>query len=592
MAYTNFTNCTQSEYTDIIYSQDDKNRIRIWFNNVELSDAGQYCESLSGTNRVLPNDGGKRFTIGNFISKEYTLILRDLPVATVIADQVRISIGTLVDSDNDTWEDVPIGIFNIQDTPQTDKNKVTIKLRDNRIKFDFGYNAQPLIEQQGGAATLGQILSDICTQAGVINDVSSFAGDSISVAIYDNSIKATNYVSYIAEQAGAIPIITREGHLNFIYLNNLSTWRIPLSIVEKYEIGTPFTIERVVYESGIIKYETSNDDTKETLYLDAANMYINSLAQVISVFNVVENFELDSATTGKVLGNPAIDPYDLIEIYDDDDTNEPTIFKTLANNTYTFNGVHRQTFDTQIGKEERTENVTISGEGAFKKTVKTEIDNIEATVSTIVSQSGDIRGIVLGNYTLTNDATFQANKTYYYLTNSGDYAVYTNYNVGDTIPADTIYELTGSIVEKIDNSNEDLQNQINANSDAIQTLNQTTTSRFDQTINSFEASFNTVTQTINDNQNSTNQKFDDIRNYLRYEEINGVGIVTLGTSGSEIVLRQRNDRVYFEQNGNEVAYISNNQLYITDAQFLNSIRVGNFAFIPRSNGSLGFRKVS
>ena len=79
---------------------------------------------------------------------------------------------------------------------------------------------------------------------------------------------------------------------------------------------------------------------------------------------------------------------------------------------------------------------------------------------------------------------------------------------------------------------------------------------------------------------------------MRYEEINGVGVVTLGTSGSEIVLRQRNDRVYFEQNGQEVAYISNNQLYITDAQFLNSIRIGNFAFIPRSNGSLGFRKVT
>ena len=220
------------------------------------------------------------------------------------------------------------------------------------------------------------------------------------------------------------------------------------------------------------------------------------------------------------------------------------------------------------------------------------VDKVNQRITSEISQVDDIRGIVLGNYTITSDATFQANKTYYSLTNDGNYEIYTNYNVGDTIPADTIYELTGSIVEKIDNSNEDLQNQINSNNSAIQNLRQETSSQFTQTVSSFEASFNTVTQAINNNQTDTNQKFDDIRNYLRYEEINGVGVVTLGTSGSEIVLRQRNDRVYFEQNGTEVAYISNNQLYITDAQFLNSIRIGNFAFIPRSNGSLGFRKVS
>lgn len=220
------------------------------------------------------------------------------------------------------------------------------------------------------------------------------------------------------------------------------------------------------------------------------------------------------------------------------------------------------------------------------------VDKVNQRITSEISQVDDIRGIVLGNYTITGDTTFQANKTYYYLTNDGNYEIYTNYSVGDTIPADTIYELTGSIVEKVDNSNENLQNQINANNNAIQNLRQETSSQFTQTVNSFEASFNTVTQAINNNQTDTNQKFDDIRNYLRYEEINGVGVVTLGTSGSEIVLRQRNDRVYFEQNGNEVAYISNNQLYITDAQFLNSIRIGNFAFIPRSNGSLGFRKVS
>ena len=392
MAYTNFTNCTANKYKEIIYSQDDKNRIRIWFNNVELEDAGEYCESFSGTSRVLPSDGSKRFSLSNFIAKEFDLVLRDLPENTVIEDQVKISIGTLVDEDNNTYEDVPIGVFNIQGTPTTNSKKISIKLRDNRVKFDFSYNAQPLIELNGGSATLGQILNDICTKAGVTNNVGNFEGDDIEVSIYDNSISATTYVSYILEQGGYIPTIDRYGNLIKIDISNLVTHRIPLSIVEKYEIGTPFEIERVVYESGIIKYESSNDETLDTLYLNSANPYITEQEQIDTIFEKLEGFTIDSVTAGRILGNPAIDPYDLIEIYDDEEQGEPTIFKTLANNSYTFNGVHRHNFETQIGLEERTENVSKNSEETFRKYARTNINNLDGQIQLAVGDIDDLQG--------------------------------------------------------------------------------------------------------------------------------------------------------------------------------------------------------
>lgn len=439
MAYTNFTNCTEEEYLEVIYSQDDKNRIKIWFNNVELEDAGEYCESLNGTNRILPNDGSKRFSLDNFVAKDYTLVLRDLPEETIIADQIEISIGTVVDIEyvvtsdetyligknyysysnnnytllvagidyeidtaitgtvyetSDIYEDVPIGIFNLQDIPTTDKNKTTLKLRDNRVKFDFDYNALPLIETLGGTATLGDILDDICNIAGVTNNVGSFDGDDIEIAIYDNSIKATTYVSYILEQGGYIPTIDRDGSLIKIDLSDLATYRIPLSIVEKYEIGTPYTIQRVVYESGIIKYESSSDETLDTLYLNSANPYIQEQEQIDNIYTKLNGFSIDSANTGKILGNPAIDPYDLIEIYDDEDENENVILTTFANNTYSFTGVHRQTFDTQIGLEERTENVSKNSEQSFRKYAKTSIDNIEGKIVLATGDINDLEGRV------------------------------------------------------------------------------------------------------------------------------------------------------------------------------------------------------
>lgn len=383
MAYTSFTNCTIQEYKNIIYSQDERNDLKIWFNDIELEDAAIKCEKITRIARILPDDGNKVFSLDNFRSTNIEVILHDVDIED-IQDQVKISIGTLVDVDNDTYEYVPLGIFNIQDTPVNDNGKITLKLRDNRVKFDFYYNAQPLIEGQGGSATKMEILEDICLQAGVTNTITSFNGDSDLIGIYDNTITGTTYVSYLMEQAGLIAVIDRNGELKAIDLTNLYTWRIPLSIIEGYQIGTPYQIERVCYESGIIKYESSSDETLDTLYINGSNPYISQQSQIDYIYNNLNNFTIDSVTTKRVLGNPCIDPYDIIEVYNDLDGSNDIIFRTLANTTYTYNGVHRDIFDTQIGKEERTENVSLKGDEAFKKYARTSIDNLNGEITLVV----------------------------------------------------------------------------------------------------------------------------------------------------------------------------------------------------------------
>lgn len=48
-------------------------------------------------------------------------------------------------------------------------------------------------------------------------------------------------------------------------------------------------------------------------------------------------------------------------------------------------------------------------------------------------------------------------------------------------------------------------------------------------------------------------------------------------------------KLSFYQGSDEVAYFSNNKLYVTDAEILERLQLGKFAFIPRSNGNLSFR---
>ena len=374
---------TSDRYKEVIYSQDCRHKLKIWFNDVELENADIYCEKLTVSSRIIPN-GSKVFMLENFISKEATLILHEVDLS-VIKDQVKISIGTLVDNE---YEYVPIGIFNIQDKPTTDNGKTTIKLRDNSVKFDFNYNGKELIDNNGGSATKLQILQDICNQAGVVCNITEFLGSEDLIGIYDNTITGRTYVSYLAGQSGAIPTINRDGELIFVYINNLVVHEIPLHFVEKYNNGDLFKISRVVYESGIIKYESGTTDN-DTLFLDSSNPYLGTQSQIDNIFEIANGFAINSFSTGTIIGNPAIASYDLLSITDGDNT-----YITLATNELVYNGVIIQTFDTQIGLEERKENVSLNGENTFRKGAKTEIDRVHARIT---GEAGRIDTIEISN---------------------------------------------------------------------------------------------------------------------------------------------------------------------------------------------------
>lgn len=79
-------------------------------------------------------------------------------------------------------------------------------------------------------------------------------------------------------------------------------------------------------------------------------------------------------------------------------------------------------------------------------------------------------------------------------------------------------------------------------------------------------------------------------------ETTRTGVVTIGKKNNPITLKLANDILYFEINDEKVAYIGTDsqgksKLYIVNANLLSSLQIGNFAFIPRDNGSLSFRKV-
>lgn len=117
--------------------------------------------------------------------------------------------------------------------------------------------------------------------------------------------------------------------------------------------------------------------------------------------------------------------------------------------------------------------------------------------------------------------------------------------------------------------------------------------KFIQTDSEFVMDFNNTKTRVSGLEDLTATEFEEINSYIKFKD----GTIELGkppTNPNDTALSVliTNNEIQFLENGNKVAYISNNRLYITHGQFLNTLRLGNFTFEPRTNGNLSFRKVN
>lgn len=103
-----------------------------------------------------------------------------------------------------------------------------------------------------------------------------------------------------------------------------------------------------------------------------------------------------------------------------------------------------------------------------------------------------------------------------------------------------------------------------------------------QTKNEFQFQLNQVNTSIQDV-----ARFNEISKYLRFEN----GNIILGRTGNEFTMKIENDKISFLSGDKELAYFKNQKFYVIDGEF-NSFRVGDYAFVPRVNGNLSFKKVT
>ena len=99
--------------------------------------------------------------------------------------------------------------------------------------------------------------------------------------------------------------------------------------------------------------------------------------------------------------------------------------------------------------------------------------------------------------------------------------------------------------------------------------------------------FTAITDEIKGNVASNQELLEE---YIRFKG----ALIELGKVGNAFTAELSNEELAFKENGQKIAYISNNSLVITNAEIRNKLSLGNetrgwFDFIPRANGNLSIK---
>ncbi len=121
----------------------------------------------------------------------------------------------------------------------------------------------------------------------------------------------------------------------------------------------------------------------------------------------------------------------------------------------------------------------------------------------------------------------------------------------------------------------------------LQSIQQDFQSSITQNSKEIRMDFTSITNEIKGNV-AANQEL--LEEYIRFKG----ALIELGKVGNAFTAELSNKELAFKENGQKIAYISNNSLVITNAEIRNKLSLGNdtrgwFDFIPRANGNLSIK---
>lgn len=198
------------------------------------------------------------------------------------------------------------------------------------------------------------------------------------IAVYDNTVSARIYLSYIAEQAGGIAVIGRDGKLYIKTIGEKSI-TLPLKLFKTFKWGEKFKITRVRYDDGTQLFE-KGDTTGNTVYISQDNMYIVDQEQIDNIYNALKDLEFYSFE-GESIIDPALDTGDIVVI---DGKN------VIYQGSMQFSGRWITSIESKIqskAKEETTRRT--SSQKTINRKIQSHINQIDGKITQLTQETNE-----------------------------------------------------------------------------------------------------------------------------------------------------------------------------------------------------------
>ena len=540
-------------------------------------------------------NSGTNLTVGDVTSSELTVEIR----STEAIQQGEVLTYYMIEDGVETL----IGKFIAEKPTVASRTSIKFSAYDNIVKTEKVFSEWLRENQDAFPMTLLSLVQRACGYCGVTLATTDFPMYNMSVgAFYADEITCRQILSWAAAIAGRFVRANTRGEIEFAWYASAQN----VTMSPSKQSGEVTSLE--VYDNGrgdlsITSSEmTVTDDGEGNVVADIPNVMVLESNGNVSLVSAVA---IPYTSGGLSYETYTTDPIQRVQIKHSDDDVGVIYPADATGNCFALSGnMILGTCSTEVVTSVATSLYTQLSDVTYVPA------NIH-TFRTIRVRAGDIISVVCGNGSTITTYVMKVAVTSSGTTisSSGD----KSYGENAAVASERLSNLTGKIlsiqksVDGLEIKNQDLTGSISsikATTDSIETtvsgvvsdvsdvkdsVSEMSTT-FSQTKEAFEMRFSTAEGDLD----ALKEGADKQSKYIRFVD----GEIHLGETSSQLTLVLTNEKVSFFNGSKEIAYVSENKLYITDGEFLANLYIGKFAFTPRdansgtsAAGNLSFRKV-
>ena len=488
--------------------------------------------------------------IGNTYVKKIKANLLDSITDDLVDKDFDVSVGAKFLVNNvETTEYVDLGTYTVEKPTDTQtENRTSLigysQLLDN---LDKPYTTE--LDYENDTITIADVYEELCDNLGLTPESLIFTNSTIEVEEnpFANGEKNRDVLRSIEKTSCSfVDIDPTTNEISLKWLSSNLDYTFTLDDYSSLEGGKVVygPINSLIIRNSEVESENVSISDQESIEEYGEHQFVimedyflydatKRQAAIQDIWAKVHNLTYVDCKLTTLTGKPFLNVGNKIRVY----TDENNYFDTyILKHKFTFNGAFMSEIESPVLTQQEVQTKQDVSLGEKLRNTQIVVNKQEGTISSIVTQTENLNNQVQqNNESITN----------------------TNSN--------------------INNVNDDLQQ-----------YKQTVATQFTQTNQDFTFQFNNITDLVNQVSDTEAGHYTELHKYIRF--VNGV--IILGEEGSKFTVELSNTRLSFKESGTEIAYVSNNKMYITNSEILNNLIIGNFQFIPRNNGSLSFRKVN